>query len=115
MVVERRTGRKYFSPYLFMIRAHIIVSGRVQGVFFRNNTQKKAQELGLVGWVRNLLFWKVEVLCEGRKEQVEQLIEWLNSGPRLAKVNDVKIEYGDATGEFNEFDIKEYGIRALKI
>ena len=115
MVVERRTRRKYFSSYLFMIRVQIIVSGRIQGVFFRNNTQKKAQELGLVGWVRNLLSWKVEVLCEGRKEQIEQLIKWLNSGPRLAKVKDVKIEYGDATGEFNKFDIKEYGIRALKI
>lgn len=98
-----------------MTQAHIIVSGMVQGVFFRRNTQKKAQELGLVGWVRNLFSGKVEILCEGKKEQIEQLMEWLHSGPRLAKVKDVKIEYGDATRDFSEFDIKEYGIRALRI
>lgn len=94
-----------------MIRAHIIISGRVQGVFFRKNTQQEARRLGLTGWVRNLLFRKVEVLCEGEKEQIERFVEWLREGPRLASVKDVAIAYGEYEGLSEGFDIKEYALK----
>lgn len=94
-----------------MIRAHIIISGRVQGVFFRKNTQEKARKLGLTGWVRNLLLFRVEVLCEGEKEQIERFVEWLHEGPRLASVKDITITHGEYEGLFEGFDIKEHALK----
>lgn len=55
-------------------RAHIFVSGRVQGIFFRSSTQKKARELGLTGWVRNLQDGRVEAVFEGEKDKIEKMI-----------------------------------------
>ena len=86
-----------------MIRAHIFVSGRVQGVFFRANTVDKARSLGLVGWVRNISDGRVEAVFEGPNKTVEQMIEWCKHGPEGAEVYDVVIDYEDATGEFKEF------------
>lgn len=87
-------------------RAHIFVSGRTQGVFFRQNTQKKAQFLGLTGWVRNLADGRVETIFEGEKEKVEKMIEWLKRGPILAKVNGLEAEWEEYKGEFNDFEIR---------
>lgn len=92
-----------------MTRAHILVSGRVQAVFFRRNTRKKAIELGITGWIRNLFSGKVEIVCEGEKESIENLLEWLKEGPRFAKVNDIKVDYMEYEGEFDDFRIKGYG------
>lgn len=92
-----------------MIRAHILVSGRVQAVFFRRNTKKKAIELNITGWARNLFSGKVEIMCEGEKEKIEELLEWLKEGSRLAKVKNVKVDYMEYKGEFDDFLIKEYG------
>jgi len=87
-------------------RAHIFVSGRVQGVFFRENTQKKARKLGLTGWVKNLLDGRVEAVFEGEKEKIEEMIEWIKKGSFLAKVNNLEINWQEYQGEFENFEIK---------
>ncbi len=71
---------------------HFIISGKVQGVFFRKHTQEQACQLGLHGWVKNLLDGKVEVKAFGETEQLEKLHQWLNQGPRLARVDSVIVE-----------------------
>lgn len=65
------------------------ISGKVHGVWFRNSTQKMANQLGLKGWVRNLADGRVEVLACGNQEALNQLTEWLKVGPLLAKVTEV--------------------------
>jgi len=87
-------------------RVHIFVSGRVQGVFFRANTRKKAQELGVFGWVRNLPDGRVEAVFEGEKENVEKIVKWSEKGPFWAKINNSEIQYEDCKGEFENFEIK---------
>ena len=88
------------------IRAHIFISGRVQGIFFRQNTQKKAQKLGVTGWVKNLSDGRVEIVCEGEKEKVEEIVKWAKRGPILAKVNGLDVEWQEYRGEFNNFEIR---------
>lgn len=73
-----------------MPRLHCWVSGRVQGVFFRDSTARQAQRLGLRGWVRNLPDGRVEAVFEGPHEQLELVREWLDHGPPLAKVAGVE-------------------------
>ncbi|HAK36754.1 MAG: acylphosphatase [Nitrospinaceae bacterium] len=72
---------------------HIIVHGRVQGVFFRASTQTRALELSLVGWVRNLPDSSVEIHAEGDRENLELLIEWCRQGPPSAKVTRVDSDW----------------------
>ena len=86
-------------------RAHIFVSGWVQGVFFRDNTQKWASSLSLTGWVRNLKDGQVEVMAEGEKEHIEDLIGKLREGPSLARVENVEVEWEDYKGEFSDFKV----------
>ncbi len=88
-----------------LVRAHILVSGRVQGVFFRDSTQKWASALGLSGWVRNLPDGRVEVIAEGNKNRVLNLIEKIKQGPPSADVDSTEIEWEDYRGEFNDFRI----------
>jgi acylphosphatase len=88
------------------VRAHLYISGGVQGVFFRANTRNKARELGVRGWVKNLPDGKVEVVAEGEKEKVEELIEWCWKGPKFAEVENVQVEYGNYTGEFEGFEVR---------
>jgi len=88
------------------VRARIVVTGRVQGVFFRSNTAEKARELGIFGWVKNLEDGGVEAIFEGEKENVEKIIEWVRKGPILANVNKVEIEWEDYESEFENFEIK---------
>lgn len=87
------------------IRAHIFVAGKVQGVFFRWETQKAAQVLGLFGWARNLDDGRVEITAEGEKEKVEKLIEWARHGPVLATVASLEINREDFKNEFDRFEI----------
>jgi acylphosphatase len=89
-----------------MKRARIFISGIVQGVFFRQNTMIKANELGLTGWVRNLKDGRVEVLCEGKEEAVEELIKWCKIGPRHAYVEHTEINWEEYKGEFSSFEIR---------
>ncbi len=85
-------------------RIHVFISGKVQGVFFRKNTLKKAEEKELKGWVKNLSDGRVEAVFEG--ERIEEMLEWLEKGPSLAKVEKVKVKEEDYKGEFNNFKIK---------
>jgi len=87
-------------------RVHIFVSGRVQGVFFREGTRKKAKELGLFGWVRNLSDGRVEIIAEGRRENLEQLVNWAKKGSFLARVDKLEVKQEDYLGEFEDFEIK---------
>jgi acylphosphatase len=87
-------------------RAIIIVTGWVQGVGFRAHTQRKARALGVRGYVQNLDSGHVEIVAEGEAETIERLIQWCRQGPPLARVEDVKVEFADATGEFGEFSIQ---------
>ena len=73
-------------------RAHVYVSGQVQGVSFRDATRQQAEELGLGGWVRNLQDGRVEAVFEGESETVRQMIEWCESGPSSADVDNVSVE-----------------------
>ena len=73
-------------------RAHVFVSGRVQGVSFRDATRSQAEQLGLSGWVRNTRDGQVEAVFEGDPDTVQQMIEWCKSGPSSADVEDVSVE-----------------------
>ena len=73
-------------------RARVLVSGRVQGVSFRDATRSQAEQLGLSGWVRNTQDGQVEAVFEGVPETVQQMIEWCKSGPSSADVEDVTVE-----------------------
>lgn len=74
-------------------RAHIFVSGEVQGVYYRAFTQKIAVSLKLKGWVRNLYDGRVEAVFEGNKEDIEQAITGCNSGPPGARVDDIEVQW----------------------
>lgn len=87
------------------VKAHVIVSGRVQGVYFRGNTRNEARKYGVTGWVRNLPDGRVEAVFEGEKEDVDKIIEFVRHGPPYAKVTDLKLEWQDYTGEFKDFRI----------
>lgn len=69
-----------------------IVSGRVQGVWFRGSTQDRARELGLRGWARNRDDGSVEVVAHGQDGALDALVDWLHHGPRLARVDSVEVE-----------------------
>ena len=89
-----------------MIRAHIIVEGRVQGVGYRANTRRMANQLHLKGWVRNLRDGRVEIMVEGEKEMVERLIQWCHRGPTSAYVSKVSSEKTEAQRDFDRFSVK---------
>ena len=88
-----------------MARAHIIVTGLVQGVFFRFNTVQKAQELNVYGLVRNLRDGRVEIICEGAEGRVNKLVEWSKKGPEGAYVKNAHITWEQYTGDFETFEI----------
>jgi len=88
------------------IKCHVLVSGRVQGVFFRQNTLERAKALGLKGWVRNTKDGKVEAVFEGEKEKIERILEWMKKGPPLARVDGLEIEWENFKGEFDDFEIR---------
>ncbi len=88
-------------------RVHVFISGRVQGVFFRENTRKQAVKLGLVGWVQNLDDGRVEAVFEGEKEKIDRMISWARKGSAFAKVKNVDVREGDFCGEFQNFEIKK--------
>jgi len=90
------------------VRAHVYISGEVQGVFFRAYTRDKARELELTGWVRNLYDGRVEAVFEGEKEKVEEMLRWCHEGSPYARVSDVEVHREAATGGYNSFDVR-YG------
>src|SRR4051812_48920737 len=86
-------------------RAHVYVSGRVQGVSFRDAARQEAQELGLNGWVRNLQDGRVEAIFEGEPDTVRQMIDWCESGPSSADVDEVSVEQ-EAPEGLSGFEIR---------
>jgi len=88
-----------------MERLHAIVHGDVQGVGFRYFVQRKAQQLGVSGWVRNNDDGTVELVAEGSREQLEQLKRTLDEGPRLARVDRVETKWSEGTGSLNRFEL----------
>ena len=86
-------------------RAHILVHGRVQGVFFRDHTQKWASSLGVCGWVKNLVNGQVEILAEGDKDKIESLIGLVRNGPPLSRVESLDIEWASYKGNHEDFQI----------
>jgi acylphosphatase len=74
------------------LRTHVLVTGRVQGVWFRESTREKATELGAGGWVRNLPDGRVEAMFEGPAEAVRAAVEFVHEGPPLANVDSVEVE-----------------------
>jgi len=87
------------------IRAHVFVSGRVQGVYYRATTRDTARERGVDGWVENLDDGRVEAVFEGSEDAVGSMVEWCHTGSPNARVDDVDVEYGDPAG------IEGFGIR----
>ncbi len=90
-----------------IVRAHIQVKGRVQGVGFRAHIEYRARQIGgLTGWVRNVGYDTVEAVAEGERGNVERLIEEMKHGPRSSRVDESKVEWETPTGEFDRFGVK---------
>lgn len=85
-------------PLPKLIRAHVFITGRVQGVGYRYATVDTATQLGLTGWVRNLPDSQVEAVFEGAKEIVEEMVRWCHAGPPAAMVKEVIVEYEHPEG-----------------
>lgn len=89
-----------------MTRLHLFVSGRVQGVFFRQSTKEKARKLNLNGWVKNLEDGRVEIVSEGEEGKNKKLLDWVRKGgPLLGRVDNIEIKKEDFRKEFASFDI----------
>ena len=86
----------------------MLVSGMVQGVYFRYHTRELAQRLGLRGWVQNTPDDLVEAVFEGEKGAVERMLEFCHRGPSGARVTDVEIKWEQPRGEFSGFEVR-YG------
>ena len=89
-----------------MKRVHVFVSGRVQGVFFRAETQNKAISLNLTGWVRNVPDGRVEAVFEGEEDNINKMIDWCKEGPSFASVINVEVVEEPYTKEFENFRIR---------
>jgi acylphosphatase len=97
LTTQNKTGRA---------RLHLIISGRVQGVGFRFSAYDEAKDLALAGWVRNLAGGEVEIVAEGKQENLRMLAAWAQQGPPSAHVTEVRENWLDFTGEFTEFRIR---------
>lgn len=89
------------------LRLRIFVSGKVQGVYYRQNTVQKAQQMDVFGWVRNLKDGRVEAVLEGKHDNVHEMLEWCKSGPKDAIVTNIDVLNEDYTNEFSSFKIIE--------
>jgi len=87
-------------------RGHVVITGRVQGVFFRASTAEKADELGLTGWVKNTAEGCVEAVFEGDEPAVNKMLAWCRKGPALAHVTKVQATMEPFSGEFEKFSIR---------
>ncbi len=87
------------------VRARAVISGRVQGVFFRLETQRAAEGHGVFGWVRNKRDGNVEAVFEGSEKSVMSILEWCKKGPPIARVTNVDVTWEDYIGEFSSFDV----------
>ncbi|MCJ7614404.1 acylphosphatase [Candidatus Bathyarchaeota archaeon] len=92
------------------VRAHVFVSGRVQGVFFRVETRYEANKRNVAGWVRNTSDGGVEAIFEGENEDVEKLVDFCRSGPPGAQVTKIDVHMGEYAAEFSGFKIRKTAI-----
>ncbi|MFN8535132.1 MAG: acylphosphatase [Dehalococcoidia bacterium] len=86
-------------------RAYVLVTGRVQGVMFRESTRQEAQRAGVAGMVRNIADGRVEAIFEGDRANVLRMIEWCKHGPPMARVEDVQVLWEPFRGDFPNFRI----------
>jgi acylphosphatase len=87
-------------------RAYVRVSGQVQGVFFRDSTREKAEELGLAGWVKNLPDGQVEAVFEGPSQEVREMVRWCEEGPQHASVENVDTDFESTGGDLEGFEVR---------
>ena len=87
------------------MRADLLISGRVQGVFYRASAREEAIRLGLAGEIRNLPDGRVEAVVEGARERIEEFIAWCRRGPPSAEVDDVEVRWAAASGQFKSFRV----------
>jgi acylphosphatase len=87
-------------------RLRILVSGRVQGVFYRGSAAAQARALGVVGYARNLDDGSVEIVAEGRRDALELMAAWAHHGPSPSRVDEVRIEWTAMLDEFSEFKVR---------
>jgi acylphosphatase len=87
-------------------RAHVRIAGQVQGVFFRDSTRQKAEELNLAGWVKNLPDGRVEAVFEGPPDEVKKMLRWCEEGPQQATVENVDTDIEDPVGDLSGFEVR---------
>jgi len=87
-------------------RAHVWVTGRVQGVGFRAFVADSAEHIGVSGWVRNVGWDTVEAVAEGSSQQIEQFVQMMKTGPSVSRVNEHRVEAETPTGEFAGFEVR---------
>lgn len=88
------------------VRAHVFISGFVQGVFFRHVTRRIARRHNVTGWVRNLRDGRVEAVFEGEKKDVDSMVAFCHKGPSSATVTEVEVLWEKPTGEFKDFQVR---------
>lgn len=86
-------------------RAHVLVSGRVQGVLFRESTRRQAEVRSVAGWVANRSDGRVEAVFEGEAPDVQWMVDWCRHGPSRARVEQFEIHWQDYSGEFDRFEV----------
>lgn len=91
-------------PSTTIKKSHLMIHGRVQGVFFRNSMQREAQYLAITGWVRNRADGTVEAEVHGAPAAIDALLRWAQRGPELANVERVEVSPGE--GDFSGFEIR---------
>lgn len=89
-----------------LARARALASGRVQGVFFRESTRHEATRLGVAGWVANRRDGRVELVAEGERARVDELLRWARRGPPDARVDALEIDWEEPTGELRSFEVR---------
>jgi acylphosphatase len=87
------------------VRAHAIIKGIVQGVFFRMETQRAAEKFGVTGWVKNKRDGSVEAVFEGDRDRVEAVLDWCRQGPPRSMVDNVDVDWQSYSGEFSGFKV----------
>ncbi len=88
-----------------MARVHVLITGMVQGVFFRAHTRDEARARGLTGWVRNLPDGRVEAVFEGERQILDGMLTWCHKGPPYAYVQEVKVNWQPYQGDFKDFRV----------
>ena len=89
-----------------IVRVHVWIKGRVQGVSFRAFVQQNALSIGVTGWVRNVGYNTVETVAEGTRPQIEKFLGMVRRGPAVSRVDEAREEWEQATGEFGSFQVK---------